>query len=582
MAGTKRQRTDVLLDQIGDIGRWQIVSFIVLSLFSIPVAWQTLVVVFHAPPDADFWCTRPAAFANWTVDQWRHYSTPRSVDKHGDPVWDGCRVFALNYSTAPPDPDRPPPPLSNATVKCPHQRKIPDRWQFDHAFHKWTIREHFGLVCEYDYLIGPVTGSYLVGTLIGVFFGGMVSDRFGRRPAILCLLGLTLISAVAVTFSNSIMLYIVLRFILALAVQAVYITNFVFCMEIVGAKWRVVLGLLFQVPFAFGFISLAGIAYLITNWQHLQLAISVPLVLFILYYWAVSESPRWLLAAGMVDSAEAIIESVAEINDREYDETVQLVPQHEARTHVHVKELLRHRQLRWHTLRVWAIWLANGLAYYGLLFSFDDLDGDVFLNAVAGGAVELAGYLLGIGVCLWLGRRWAIFAFMQLSGVCLLATIGFSRGEYQRDWPLLLFTMLARLCISSSFGLVFVYSAEVFPTGLRNTALGSCSACSKFGAVFAPFVARLAHHYTHLPEIVLAVLVMVCGGLPLSLPETRYLKLPDTLHEAGTLGSDHVPEPHWPGTAVGTDRQRTPNTDTNGGTVNHGFDAIQEDADAEL
>ncbi|XP_037073810.1 organic cation transporter protein-like [Pollicipes pollicipes] len=500
MAGTKRQRTDVLLDQIGDIGRWQIVSFIVLSLFSIPVAWQTLVVVFHAPPDADFWCTRPAAFANWTVDQWRHYSTPRSVDKHGDPVWDGCRVFALNYSTAPPDPDRPPPPLSNATVKCPHQRKIPDRWQFDHAFHKWTIREHFGLVCEYDYLIGPVTGSYLVGTLIGVFFGGMVSDRFGRRPAILCLLGLTLISAVAVTFSNSIMLYIVLRFILALAVQAVYITNFVFCMEIVGAKWRVVLGLLFQVPFAFGFISLAGIAYLITNWQHLQLAISVPLVLFILYYWAVSESPRWLLAAGMVDSAEAIIESVAEINDREYDETVQLVP-----------------QLRWHTLRVWAIWLANGLAYYGLLFSFDDLDGDVFLNAVAGGAVELAGYLLGIGVCLWLGRRWAIFAFMQLSGVCLLATIGFSRGEYQRDWPLLLFTMLARLCISSSFGLVFVYSAEVFPTGLRNTALGSCSACSKFGAVFAPFVAR----------------------------ERR-------------------------------------NTDTNGGTVNHGFDAIQEDADAEL
>ena len=56
-------------------------------------------------------------------------------------------------------------------------------------------------------------------------------------------------------------------------------------MEMVGGRWRIIMGLLFQLPFSFGFMSLAGIGYAITDWQHLQVAISAPIAILFFYYW---------------------------------------------------------------------------------------------------------------------------------------------------------------------------------------------------------------------------------------------------------------------------------------------------------
>ena len=38
------------------------------------------------------------------------------------------------------------------------------------------------------------------------------------------------------------------------------------------------------------------VAYFIRDWQPLQLAISIPSLLLLSYYWFIPESPRWLLS----------------------------------------------------------------------------------------------------------------------------------------------------------------------------------------------------------------------------------------------------------------------------------------------
>lgn len=46
-------------------------------------------------------------------------------------------------------------------------------------------------------------------------------------------------------------------------------------------KQRGVVGILFSVPFALGYMMLPGVAYYIREWRQLHLAISVPVILLI-------------------------------------------------------------------------------------------------------------------------------------------------------------------------------------------------------------------------------------------------------------------------------------------------------------
>lgn len=60
--------------------------------------------------------------------------------------------------------------------------------------------------------------------------------------------------------------------------------------EWTGSKQRMLAGIITDYFFGFGYILLAGVAYLIRDWRKLQLAISAPSFLFIVYIWWVSSS----------------------------------------------------------------------------------------------------------------------------------------------------------------------------------------------------------------------------------------------------------------------------------------------------
>jgi len=62
------------------------------------------------------------------------------------------------------------------------------------------------------------------------------------------------------------------------------VTSFVLCMEIVGGKWRTIVPILYQIPFGLGNALLAVFAYLIRDWRHLHLTISVLSGLYVLMF----------------------------------------------------------------------------------------------------------------------------------------------------------------------------------------------------------------------------------------------------------------------------------------------------------
>ncbi len=81
---------------------------------------------------------------------------------------------------------------------------------------------------------------------------------------------------------------------------------------------------------------------------------------------------------------------------------------------------------------------------------------------------------------------------------------------------------------SAIFQLIFLYTAELFPTLIRNTALGFSSTASGLGSIGAPFVIGLGGI---IPMIVMGSLAILGGLTGILLPETLGLPLPHSLQQ---------------------------------------------------
>lgn len=54
------------------------------------------------------------------------------------------------------------------------------------------------------------------------------------------------------------------------------------------------------------------------------------------------------------------------------------------------------------------------------------------------------------------------------------------------------FEMLGKFAVSTAFAVVYAYTAELYPTVLRNTAVGACTMASRIGSISAPFFIYLS------------------------------------------------------------------------------------------
>nr|CAD7412560.1 unnamed protein product [Timema cristinae] len=96
--------------------------------------------------------------------------------------------------------------------------------------------------------------------------------------------------------------------------------------------------------------------------------------------------------------------------------------------------------------------------------------------------------------------------------------------------------MVGKLSVTASFNVVYIMSAEQFPTVLRNVGIGSSSTCARIGGIVAPYVIFSATAWKAFPEVIFGLLTLSGGFLGLLLPETLNNKLPDTVQEGENYG----------------------------------------------
>ena len=254
--------------------------------------------------------------------------------------------------------------------------------------------------------------------------------------------------------------------------------------ELVGPSKRGIFGVTLQAAFAVGIVVLSMIAYQVQHWRHLTLLISIMGLPFILYHWIIPESPRWLLSQYRLHEEVKILEEIAKGNGTVLSEKVKLeldspkkkdVSTPAARTEG-LSDLFSQHQLGLMTgIQIYS-WFVNSAAYYGLTLAAGSAGGGLYTATALSGAVEIPAYVLTNFLLDYLGRRKTLCLFMIGGGLSCL-TIQLLAGTF----PAILASsaLLGKLCLAASFAVVYIHSGEIFPTTIRNSAMGLVSVAAR-------------------------------------------------------------------------------------------------------
>ncbi|XP_055495367.1 solute carrier family 22 member 2-like [Leucoraja erinacea] len=523
---------DDLLEEAGAFGPFQKTIFLLLCICSAMFSYLYVGIVFLAITP-EHWCRSPGASelrasCGWSQEQERNYTVP--------PADSSCSRYDVQWEwTAAGRCDSPLSFLPNASTVLP-LASCSDGWVFEEGSHPSIVTE-FGLVCANAWKVDLAQACLNLGFVIGTIFLGYAADMYGRKLSFMISNVATSVAGVAVAFAPNYIWFIIFRTLQGLFSKGGWLGAYVLLSEVVGLEHRRTVGIITQMCFSFGMMLLSVIAYLVPSWRNLQLVTTVPNFVFLVYYWLLPESPRWLLSRKRREEAVSILQKIAKKNNKSFStniEAVQIDNSEDELRSPSITDLVRTPQIRKHTLILMYNWFVSAIVYLGLVLRLGIMGGNIYLNFFISGVIEIPAAVLVLLVIERVGRRWPFAAGNLLAGVTCLVTVLIPDDFF---WLKTIITSLGKLGITIAFLMVCFVNTELYPTFLRNFAVSICSAMCDVGGIVAPFIVyRLAALWTDLPLLVFGVIALTAGGLVLCLPETKGIRLPESIEDAENMG----------------------------------------------
>lgn len=530
---TKNMAYEDLFTHIGDFGRYQKRIYFLLCLTAIPCGFHKLAGVFlMARPD--YRCQLPFEQNNVS------YKLTQDVFNMSYPVnsftkkYETCQYVDANFTSEYFESKS----AAKNSIYC-------DKYIYDDSRYKSSTVIEWDMICGRAWLRATSDALFMVGVLLGSIIFGQMSDKLGRKPVFFASLVLQVIFGVVAGIAPDYITYTLARLIIGATTSGVFLVSYVLAMEMVGPSYRLFTGVAVMMFFSFGYILTAGFAYFFTDWRHFQIAITLPGLVFMCYYWIIPESARWLISKNRKDEAIVIIQAVAKENkaiipadvlDSINEEQKEVKNPDEREPSL--LDLFRYPNLRKKTLLIFFDWFVNSATYYGLSWNTGNLGGNDLVNFVISGAVEFPAYTFLLFTLNRWGRRNILCGCMLVAGTMLLLTVIVPDDH---NYLVVVLAMLGKMAITSSYGTVYVFTAEQFPTPVRNVGLGASSMMARVGGILAPYINVLSDIWKPFPLIIFGILAFVGGLLSLFLPETLNKKLPETIEEGERFGKKPRP-----------------------------------------
>ncbi|BAT89878.1 hypothetical protein VIGAN_06099600 [Vigna angularis var. angularis] len=518
---------EILQKYCGEFGRWQLRHFVLTSLAWALEAFHTMVMIF-ADREPEWRCLDGAA--GWECDP-----SAKSVCRFEPGSWE---------------------------------------WMGDSTVVEW------GLFCAGKFKVGLVQAVFFGGCMIGAGTFGHLSDSvLGRKGSLTVVCALNTIFGTLTAFSPSYSFYIFFRFLTGCSTGGVGLCAFVLATEPVGPSSRGTTGMCTFYFFSSGIAMLSVIAYIFPTWRKLYIASSIPSLLFLLFILPfISESPRWYLIRGRKSEAMKVITAMATTNGTHIPKGVRLILDHQSpqlpppplsslscnsiqeqvlaevnslsesqnqeklvsdsillgspkgsTCHAAVAgsliDVIRSPMTRSRLILAVVINFLCSVVYYGLSLNVVNLETNLYLTVILNAVAEMPAFMItAIFLDRW-GRKPLTIATLWFSGLfCFAGSLARNVGVWKG--VRMMCGILGIFGMAGTYNLLFIYTAELFPTVVRNAALGCATQAAQMGAILAPLVVVIGGSF---PFMIFALCGLGGGFFAFYLPETLNQPLYDTL-----------------------------------------------------
>jgi sugar porter (SP) family MFS transporter len=323
-----------------------------------------------------------------------------------------------------------------------------------------------------------VIGMALWGTVVGAFFGGIPTNKIGRKNTLIWIGVLYTISAIGSGLANDAWTFAIFRFIGGLGVGASTIAAPAYISEIAPAKDRGKLVGLYQFNIVFGILIAFLSNYLLNNvgdnaWRWMIGIEAFPAAIYTLFAFTIPKSPRWLLTKFRNDEAKGVLKIISPDQDPEKlmleikDEMESTVP----------NENIFLKKYRFPLILAFLIAFfnqlsgINALLYYApRIFEEAGLgESTALLSSIGIGVTNMLFTLLGIILIDRLGRK----QLMYIGSIGYIISLSLVSAAFFFSWegsivPILLFMFIAAHAIGQGT-VIWVFISEIFPNHLRGS-----------------------------------------------------------------------------------------------------------------
>lgn len=362
------------------------------------------------------------------------------------------------------------------------------------------VTEQFGLDALQQ---GWYVGCALIGSIIGVLFAGILSDKFGRKSTMILSAILFSTSAIGCAVSTDFNQLVIYRIIGGVGIGVVSIISPLYISEVAVAQYRGRLVSLYQLAVTIGFLGAYLVNYQLlgysmsnpdasTGWWNLVFVSEVwrgmlgmetlPAIMFFIIIFFIPESPRWLILKGKEEKATNILERIYTSSKEALFQLTETKSVLSSESKSEWKLLLQPGIRKAVIIGVCIAVLGqfmgvNAVLYYGpSIFENAGLSGgDSLFYQVLVGLVNTLTTVLALVIIDKVGRKKLVY--YGVSGMVISLILIATYFIYGESWGissiflLIFFLFYVFCCAVSICAVVFVLLSEMYPTRVRGLAM---------------------------------------------------------------------------------------------------------------
>ena len=350
---------------------------------------------------------------------------------------------------------------------------------------------------------GWYVGCALVGSIVGVLFAGILSDKLGRKLTMVISAVLFSTSALGCALSADFAQLVVYRIIGGVGIGVVSIVSPLYISELAVAQYRGRLVSLYQLAVTVGFLGAYLVNYQLLAWAESGTQLSVdwlnkifitevwrgmlgmetlPAILFFIIIFFIPESPRWLIVRGKelkaVNILEKIYNSITEAKSQLNETKSVLTSETKSEWSLLMKPGIFKAVIIGVCIAILGQFMGvNAVLYYGpSIFENAGLSGgDSLFYQVLVGLVNTLTTILALVIIDKVGRKKLVYygvsgMVVSLILIGLYFLFGDSLGVSSL-FLLVFFLFYVFCCAASICAVVFVLLSEMYPTKVRGLAM---------------------------------------------------------------------------------------------------------------